>query len=58
MRGLSNNVLGFACAYWDIQGVNGNHCEGRVSGAAAVVEGARAIIEGRADVVVAGVRTV
>jgi len=54
VRGLSNNVLGFACAYWDIQGVNGNRCEGRVSGTAAIVEGARALLENRADVVVAG----
>ena len=42
VRGLSNNILGFACAYWDIQGVNGNRCEGRISGVAAVIEGMRA----------------
>ena len=54
VRGLSNNVLGFACAYWDIRGVNGNRCEGRVGGLAAIVEGARAVAEGRVDVAVAG----
>jgi hypothetical protein len=54
VRGLSNNILGFSSSYWDIRGANGNRCEGRVSGLAAVIEGVRCIAEGRADVVVAG----
>ncbi len=54
VKGLSNNVLGFASAYFDMQGVNGNRCEGRVGGLAALVDGMRAIDEGRADLVVAG----
>jgi len=54
VKGLSNNVLGYASAYHDIQGVNGNRCEGRAGGIASVVDGARAIAEGRADIVVAG----
>ncbi len=54
VKGLSNNVLGYASAYHDIRGVNGNRCDGRASGIAALVDGARAIHEGHADLVVAG----
>lgn len=28
LRGLSNNVLGFASAAFDLQGVNANYCDG------------------------------
>ena len=54
VRGLSNNILGFASSYWDIRGVNGNRCEGRVSGLNAVIQGIQALKEHRADIVVAG----
>ncbi|MBN2798697.1 MAG: hypothetical protein JXX28_06060 [Deltaproteobacteria bacterium] len=54
VRGLSNNILGFASAYWDLRGVNGNRTEGRVSGLGALVDGYWAVAEGRADLVIAG----
>lgn len=54
VRGLSNNVIGFASAVNDLQGVNANWCDGAEGGWTALVEGARAITEGRADLVVAG----
>jgi 3-oxoacyl-(acyl-carrier-protein) synthase len=54
VRGLSNNVLGFASAAHDFQGTNANYCDGARGGWTAVVEGARAVAEGRADLVVAG----
>ena len=54
VRGLSNNVLGFASANFDIQGVNMNYCDGEQGGWNALVEGALAVAEGRADVVLAG----
>lgn len=54
VRGLSNNVLGFGSATFDLQGVNANWCDGEEGGWTALVEGARAVAEERADLVVAG----
>lgn len=54
VRGLSNNVIGFASAVNDLQGVNANWCDGAAGGWTALLEGARAVAEGRADLVVAG----
>ncbi len=54
VKGLSNNVLGFASATYDFQGVNNNYCDGPASGEHALTEGWAAVAEGRADVVVAG----
>lgn len=54
VRGLSNNVIGFASAFHDLQGVNANYCDGRRGGWNALIEGVRAVAEGRADIVVAG----
>lgn len=54
VKGLSNNVLGFASADYDFQGVNANYCDGDPSGLHALSEGAHAVAEGRADIVVAG----
>ncbi len=54
VRGLSNNIIGFAAAIHDLQGVNANYCDGVDGGWNALREGALAIAEGRADWVVAG----
>jgi hypothetical protein len=54
LRGLSNNVLGFASAAFDLQGVNANYCDGDRGGWTALVEGALSVAEGRADLAVAG----
>jgi len=54
VRGLSNNIIGFAAAIHDIQGVNANYCDGPLGGWNALREGALAVAEGRADMVVAG----
>jgi len=54
VRGLSNNVIGFASAFHNLQGVNANYCDGRLGGWNALTEGVEAIAEGRADLVVAG----
>lgn len=54
VRGLSNNIIGFASAIHDLQGVNMNYCHGMQGGWTALQEGVHAIAEGRADVVVAG----
>jgi Beta-ketoacyl synthase, N-terminal domain len=54
VRGLSNNVLGFGSAFWDIQGVNMSYCDGAEGGWTALSEGFHAVAEGRADLVVAG----
>lgn len=54
LEGLSNNIVGFATAYYDMRGINTNRCDGRIGGLAAVVDGARAIAEGRLDLAVAG----
>ncbi len=54
VRGLSNNIIGFAAAIHDLQGVNSNYCDGPSGGWTALREGALAVAEGRADLVVAG----
>ena len=54
VRGLSNNIIGFAAAIHDLQGVNANYCDGPLGGWNALREGALAVAEGRADLVVAG----
>ena len=54
VKGLSNNVLGFASAIHNLQGVNANYCDGQLGGWTALREGAMAVAEGRADLVVAG----
>ena len=54
VRGLSNNIIGFAAAIHDLQGVNANYCDGVMGGLTALREGALAVAEGRADLVVAG----
>ena len=54
VRGLSNNVIGFASAVHDLQGVNANYCDGRLGGWNALTEGWAAVREGRADLAVAG----
>ena len=54
VRGLSNNIIGFAAAIHDLQGVNANYCDGIAGGVNALREGALAVAEGRADLVVAG----
>lgn len=54
VRGLSNNVLGFASANHNMQGVNRNYCDGVDGGWTAIVEAWWSIAEGRADIAVAG----
>ena len=54
VRGLSNNVLGFASAVFDMQGINMNYCNGADGGFTALSEGIYALLENKADVVVAG----
>lgn len=54
VRGLSNNIIGFASAIHDLQGVNMNYCDGVSGGRTALREGVLAIAEGRADLVLAG----
>ena len=54
VRGLSNNIIGFAAAIHDLQGVNANYCDGPAGGWNALREGVLAVAEGRADLVVAG----
>ena len=54
VKGLSNNVLGFASAAHDLQGTNANWCDGDEGGWTAIVEGWDAVAEGRADLAVAG----
>jgi hypothetical protein len=54
VKGLSNNVLGFASAQHDFQGANANYCEDSASGVAALWEASHALLEQRADLVVAG----
>ncbi|MFT7521951.1 MAG: 3-oxoacyl-(acyl-carrier-protein) synthase [Kiritimatiellia bacterium] len=54
VKGLSNNIPGYASAYWNLQGATGNRCEGRAGGLAAIVEAVRAVAEGRVDLAVAG----
>ncbi len=54
VRGLSNNIIGFASAIHDLQGVNMNYCHGVDGGWNALMEGAYAVAEDRADLVVVG----
>jgi 3-oxoacyl-[acyl-carrier-protein] synthase II len=54
LRGLSNNVLGFASARLDAQGWNTNICTSGAAGLMAIGDAAVAVATGRADVVVAG----
>jgi 3-oxoacyl-[acyl-carrier-protein] synthase II len=54
LKGLSNNVLGFASADLDAQGVNQNYCSSAVGGLQAIGEAAWSLAEGLADVVLAG----
>ncbi len=54
VKGLSNNVLGFASAQHDFQGANANYCQDQASGVVALWEAAHAVLEGRADLAVAG----
>lgn len=54
VKGLSNNVLGYASAQHDFRGDNGNWCDGRLGGAVALCAAVHAIAEGRVDLAVAG----
>lgn len=54
VRGLSNNVIGFASAFHDLQGVNSNYCDGSLGGWTAITEAHAAVAEGRADLAIAG----
>lgn len=54
VRGLSNNVVGYGSAYFEIRGANATRCDGRHAGLAAVIDGVRAVAEGRADLAAAG----
>ncbi len=54
LKGLSNNVLGFATAELDARGFNQNYCNSGISGLQAVGEAFWALKEGRADLLVAG----
>lgn len=54
VKGLSNNVLGYASAAHDMRGDNGNWCDGRLGGAVALCNAVHAVAEGRVDLAVAG----
>jgi 3-oxoacyl-[acyl-carrier-protein] synthase II len=54
LKGLSNNVLGYASAQHDARGINQNYCNTGVGALQALGEAAWALAEGRADVLVAG----
>ncbi len=54
VKGLSNNILGYASAQFDFQGDNGNWCDGRLGGAVALCNAVHAVAEGRVDLAVAG----
>lgn len=54
VKGLSNNILGYASAQHDLRGDNGNWCDGRLSGSVAVGMAAAAVADGRVDLAVAG----
>lgn len=54
VKGLSNNILGYASAQHDFQGDNGNWCDGRLGGAVALANAVRSVAEGRVDLAVAG----
>lgn len=54
VKGLSNNVLGYASAHHDLQGDNGNWCDGPLGGSVALCAAVHAVAEGRVDLAVAG----
>ena len=54
LKGLSNNVLGFASADLDARGINQNYCNSGVGGLQAIGEAAWALAEGKADILIAG----
>ncbi len=54
VKGLSNNILGYAAAQHDFRGDNGNWCDGRLGGSVALTAAIHAIAEGRVDLAVAG----
>lgn len=54
VKGLSNNILGYASAQHDLRGDNGNWCDGRLGGAVALTAAIHAVAEGRVDLAVAG----
>ena len=54
VKGLSNNVLGYASAQHDLRADNGNWCDGRLGGAIAVASAVHAVAEGRVDLAIAG----
>jgi hypothetical protein len=54
VKGLSNNVLGYASAQHDLRGDNGNWCDGRLGGAVALAAAVCAVAEGRVDLAIAG----
>lgn len=54
LKGLSNNVLGYASALLDAQGINQNYCNSGVGALQAVGEAAWALAEDRADTILAG----
>lgn len=54
VKGLSNNILGYASAQFDFQGDNGNWCDGHLGGAVAIANAVHAVAEGRVDLAVAG----
>lgn len=54
LKGLSNNVLGFATAELDARGFNQNYCNSGIAGLQAIGEAFWALRERRADVLVAG----
>lgn len=54
VKGLSNNILGYASAQFDMRGDNGNWCDGRRGGSVALCNAVHAVAEGRVDLAVAG----
>ena len=54
LKGLSNNILGFASADFDARGFNQNYCNSGIAGLQAIGEGTWAIKEGRAERIIAG----
>lgn len=54
VKGLSNNILGYASAQHDLRGDNGNWCDGRLGGAVALTAAVLAVAEGRVDLAIAG----
>lgn len=54
VKGLSNNVLGYASANHDLRGDNGNWCDGRLGGAVAVAAAIQSVAEGRVDLAIGG----